>query len=207
MVEHLKTARRNFRITANSLPVEDFARHKNAPQSIPYLARARSLITENEPGCDTDKDALAAPTGKGQLKMNTKNARGISAKKKKQQKEQEMARQIYDANAIETSQTTTGNKTARDGNEIVGNETDTQKERDENDTQKNESNTLKRGIETDTPNREEDEEALEDDEKEEEEGEEEEEAEEEGEANDIDTQFLDREEKLNRIAGIVSDGC
>ena len=93
----LSTSKQREEISAlqQTLQPEDFARHKNAPKSIPYLARARSMIIENGPGYDTDKDTLTAPKDKGKLKMQTKNVRGVIAKKKKQQREQAMAQKIY----------------------------------------------------------------------------------------------------------------
>ena len=86
MVSHLATARRNFRISVNSLSVGDLIRRKGDLKSITYLARARNTIKENEPGYDTDADVLFDPNDVQTLKMNTKAVRGKSAKRKDRRK-------------------------------------------------------------------------------------------------------------------------
>ena len=60
MVSHLETARRNSRISVDSLSAGDLIKHKGALKSTSYLSRARGAIKENEPDYDADSDVSCA---------------------------------------------------------------------------------------------------------------------------------------------------
>ena len=95
MVSQIKTARRNFRRTVGKLSLNDVSEHKQALQNNDILSRGRSEIKLSEPDYNTDDDLVNAPSGKKPIVMRTRPVRGKGVKTKKQERDMQIAQEIY----------------------------------------------------------------------------------------------------------------